>query len=422
MTNNTIKVLITDDSSEYRENLHQILQQTEYSLKLALDGEQAIAQYLSFKPDIHILDLNLPDMNGTEVIDYIRMTCRDSESYIIALTSHDDVDTKTEALNLGANDFLLKPFAKEEIKARINVAKRQIRLNKQLRDAYKRIANEIDTVATLQNKLLPQKCTRLPHLFTIETIYRPSGRASGDYYDFFPINKNTLRVIIADVSGHGARAAFLMAMVRALVRTTESYYLNLPAMFRLVNKQLCDTIGYERDFVTIFAADIDTKNKLLTYINAGQTPGILANKNEQCDLLEPTTTVLGFFELEFIPYQLDISDWNGLFLFTDGYYEWEVAPNRQFGLENFLTLVSRMISKETFTLEILEDTLIQDVEIKPSFRDDRSAVWIKWLQWSDGDSQDFPLSGNTSANGTDDQVSHFLPESLPEESGSCLRS
>ncbi|HMB31863.1 MAG TPA: SpoIIE family protein phosphatase [Desulfohalobiaceae bacterium] len=381
MANNRIKVLITDDSSEYREYLQLIFEKTDYILQIATNGEQAISQYLSFQPDIHILDLNLPDMKGVEVIGYIRNTCKDSDSYIIALTSKDDVDTKAQALNLGANDFLLKPFAQEEIKARTNVAKRQIRLNTQLRDAYKRIAKEIDTIATLQNKLLPKQCTRLPHLFSIETIYRPSGRASGDYYDFFPINRHTLRVIIADVSGHGARAAFLMAMVRALVRTTESYYLDLPAMFRLVNKQLCDTIGDERDFVTIFAADIDTKNNILTYINAGQTPGIIANNNEQTDLLGPTSTVLGFFELDFIPKQYNISDWNGLFLFTDGYYEWEVAPNSQFGLENFLTLVSDMISKKKFTLELLEETLLQSAKVNPSFRDDRSAVWISWIQW-----------------------------------------
>jgi len=346
-------------------------------LRTAAHGEEAIERYLSFQPDVLILDLNLPSMQGTDVIKYIRNQANDSEVYILSLTSEDDVDKRTQALNVGANDFLLKPFATEEIKARINVAKRQIRLNKQLRSAYQRISSEIDTVASLQEKLLPRESVSVPGL-NVQAVYHPSGRASGDYYDFFPIDDHVLRAVIADVSGHGARAAFLMAIVRALIRTTDSYYLSLADAMDLVNQQLCEIIGNERDFVTLFAADVDIENKVLSYINAGQSPGVLTDSGSSYDILEPTNTVLGFFDLDFSAREIDISDKSGLFLFTDGYYEWEIIPNEQYGLESFLELISDLLKRGDFNIEELEQELMRDKEFKPSFRDDRSAVWIRW--------------------------------------------
>jgi sigma-B regulation protein RsbU (phosphoserine phosphatase) len=212
----------------------------------------------------------------------------------------------------------------------------------------------------------------------VQAVYHPSGRASGDYYDFFPIDDHVLRAVIADVSGHGARAAFLMAIVRALIRTTESYYLSLADALGLVNQQLCDIIGNERDFVTLFAADVDIKNKVLSYINAGQSPGVLIDSGQSNDILEPTSTVLGFFDLDFSTREIDISEKTGLFLFTDGYYEWEIIPNEQYGLENFLDLISGLLKQGDFNIEELEQELMRDKEFKPSFRDDRSAVWIRW--------------------------------------------
>ena len=377
MPSDLIKILITDDSPEWRERLEDILQDMDIQLRTAAHGEEAIERYLSFQPDVLILDLNLPSMQGTDVIKYIRNQANDSEVYILSLTSEDDVDKRTQALNVGANDFLLKPFATEEIKARINVAKRQIRLNKQLRSAYQRISSEIDTVASLQEKLLPRESVSVPGL-NVQAVYHPSGRASGDYYDFFPIDDHVLRAVIADVSGHGARAAFLMAIVRALIRTTDSYYLSLADAMDLVNQQLCEIIGNERDFVTLFAADVDIENKVLSYINAGQSPGVLTDSGSSYDILEPTNTVLGFFDLDFSAREIDISDKSGLFLFTDGYYEWEIIPNEQYGLESFLELISDLLKRGDFNIEELEQELMRDKEFKPSFRDDRSAVWIRW--------------------------------------------
>jgi sigma-B regulation protein RsbU (phosphoserine phosphatase) len=377
MQNSDIKILIIDDSPIWRDSLNSIFQGQNYQLRMAEDGNQALQEYRRFKPDILILDLNLPCCDGKDIIRSIRNQMGDNDLYIISLTSVADVETKTQALNLGSNDFLVKTFDLEELKARINVAKRQIRLNKQLRAAFERIAQEFDTVASLQDKLIPKSCYYTKDL-AIQSAYYPSGRASGDYYDFFSIRNGTLRVVIADVSGHGARAAFLMGIVRALTRTTEIHYLDLAQTFDLINTQLIDILGQEMDFVTMFAADIDHTNNVITYINAGHCPGLMVSDNQHTDLLEPTSTILGFFDLDFQPVTLDISDSCGLFLFTDGYYEWMVSPTQRFGLNNFLNLASELLCTSNFNMEKLETQMIQGLEGRPSFPDDRSALWIHW--------------------------------------------
>ncbi len=82
--------------------------------------------------------------------------------------------------------FLIRPFfcGEEEIVARLNVAKRHVILYKQLTIAYNRLSKEIDTVSILQQKLLPKSVVKFPGVF-IDFFYEPSGRASGDYFDFF---------------------------------------------------------------------------------------------------------------------------------------------------------------------------------------------------------------------------------------------
>jgi sigma-B regulation protein RsbU (phosphoserine phosphatase) len=377
MYDTTIKVLITDDSPEWREYLQKLLTEQIYELELAEDGYEAVRKYGLFEPQILLLDLNLPGFSGLEVIKHVRNKARDFDLYVITLTSRDDTELKNKALNLGANDFLLKPFGRDDLFARINVATRHLRLNRQLRLAYQQISQEIDNVAYLQKKLLPEGCVWKSDV-SVQCIYHPSGRASGDYYDYFPLNEHTLRLVIADVSGSGGRAAFLMGIVRALIRSTQSYFLNLVETINLVNKQFLEIIGEEPDFVTLFAADIDTRNKTLTYINAGHCPGILCRNDREVELLHPTTTVLGFFELGLFPKVQDISDKWGLLLFTDGYYEWEVSPHRIFGLESFLDLASELICEHHFHLDDVEAKLTENLKGKPVFRDDRSALLINW--------------------------------------------
>ncbi len=377
----TIKILVCDNNPILKQAIERVfLEKGSVELRYSLPPEDFLDAYFLFKPDIAIINVEEDGDNAIDALRYIRNQANDSDTYIIISISNSMKNLTYRVLNEGADDFILKPFSEggEELISRLNVAKRHVILYKQLLIAYNRLSKEIDTVSVLQQKLLPKRQIDFPKI-AIDYFYQPSGRASGDYFDFFPVNKNVLRTVIADVSGHGARAAFVMAMVRALVRASDVVLVSLSEMVSLINNELIDVIGEDMDFVTLFIADIDIKQNRLSYINAGHCPGILVDYNNFIELLGADFSVLGFFSQEFHEKSISLKGKKGLLLYTDGYYEWNLDRENIWGFENFQNLVSNVFkNEELFYLDLLEDYLEKSVEIPPMYRDDRSALWVKF--------------------------------------------
>ncbi|QJT08837.1 PP2C family protein-serine/threonine phosphatase [Oceanidesulfovibrio marinus] len=369
-----VRILIVDDSRTMRQALETILAER-YEVRTARDGRHALEVLDSFAPNILLLDIIMPRLDGFGVIEHIRRVRRDEQTFIIMLTAESAQDIKPKALNLGANDFLLKPFDQVELLARIGVAARQVRLTQELHHSMERISREIETVAALQTRLLPKESPYLEKV-QLQSLYRPSGQASGDYFDYAVLNDDVLRVAIADVSGHGARAAFLMAIVRTLFKLSLEHDLSIEETMRTINSQLVDIIGDEADFVTAFAADLNLKKSTLSYINAGHCPGLLHTAGGTNVQLNSTHPLLGFFPIDFGCRTLPFSEEYSLFLFTDGFYEWERKPGVFFELDDFLELAEGLMpTKESF-LENLIASLKAAGGKLPVFRDDLTALWV----------------------------------------------
>jgi two-component system, OmpR family, KDP operon response regulator KdpE len=114
-------ILIVDDEPPIRRFLRTSLAAQDYAVIEAANGAEALRAMASEEPDLVILDLGLPDMNGSEVIRAIRGT---SPVPIIVLSVRNDERGKVEALDLGADDYVTKPFGMEELVARIRTALR----------------------------------------------------------------------------------------------------------------------------------------------------------------------------------------------------------------------------------------------------------------------------------------------------------
>lgn len=112
------KVLVVDDEPQIRKLLKSSFNTSEYKVIEAEDGQSAVRLAASENPDIILLDLGLPDLDGIEVTKQIREW---SEVPIVVLTARGHEDDKVEALNSGADDYLVKPFSVKELSARMNV-------------------------------------------------------------------------------------------------------------------------------------------------------------------------------------------------------------------------------------------------------------------------------------------------------------
>ena len=370
-----IKILVVDDSALYRKILSDLLKDR-FELVQAVDGEEGVDKFLTFSPQIILLDLEMPKMNGLDVIDYIRNKANDNDVFILVLTGEDAPEIKVKALNLGANDFLTKPFSKEEFIARMGVAERLVHLLFRLHKAYERMAREINMVADLQKRLLPRSSFSFPGV-DLQSLYIPSGMASGDYFDYFAVKNDVLRFVVADVSGHGARAAFIMAMVRTLFYMGKQHYMPLRESVLFINEHLCHVVGEETDFVTLFACDLDLSGKKIDYVNAGHCPGLVKVDGQKLVRLEAFLPALGFFPLEIEQKTVHFSRSAGVLLFTDGFYEWEIAPKKILGLEDFLRLAEKLLCSEKFYLQEIKDRLDSIPELPPVYRDDLTALWVE---------------------------------------------
>ena len=115
------RILVIEDESQLRYALRRYLDESGYSVRDAEDGAAGLREFASFRPDVVLLDLMLPDMNGVEICRAIRES---NETPIVVLSALGEEKTKVQALDEGADDYLTKPFGMDELLARIRVALR----------------------------------------------------------------------------------------------------------------------------------------------------------------------------------------------------------------------------------------------------------------------------------------------------------
>ena len=121
--NNNPLILIVEDDNHIKNLISTTLKVNKYSYLLATSGNEAIMLAVSHKPDIILLDLGLPDMDGVEIIKNVREW---SNIPIIVISARSDDKDKIDALDFGADDYITKPFSVEELLARIRVATRRL--------------------------------------------------------------------------------------------------------------------------------------------------------------------------------------------------------------------------------------------------------------------------------------------------------
>jgi two-component system KDP operon response regulator KdpE len=116
------RILVVDDEPEIRRAVGRALTGRDYEVSEAADGEECLTVATSWQPDLVVLDLNLPGMDGLEVCRHLR---RRSQVPILVLSVREDEADKVAALDLGADDYLTKPFGVEELMARVRALLRR---------------------------------------------------------------------------------------------------------------------------------------------------------------------------------------------------------------------------------------------------------------------------------------------------------
>lgn len=378
-------ILIVDDTPKNLQVLGSLLRNHGHKLAVAQTGSQAIEYAKRYLPDLILLDVMMPVMDGYETCKQLKTGDETKEIPIIFLTAKSDIADEQKGFSCGAVDYITKPFNPQLVISRVNThlslnwAKKTIQIQ---RDKLKQ---SLDLAMEVQQNLLPRVSPVVPGL-DIAGRSKYCDTTGGDYFDFIPCangRDGDLFITVGDVSGHGIQSALLMASVRATLRLRASQTQDLGQIVSDVNRMFCKDIRkIDGHFMTLFLCDIDREERTIRWVRAGHDPAILYDAEQDIfsELRGEGNLPIGIFETEiYTSVKADVCNGQIIVIGTDGIWESENADGKMFGKERLKELIKIKHNKPAS--QILE-AVFDAVEsfCRPlSSKDDQTLIVIKLL-------------------------------------------
>jgi len=314
------RVLLVDDAKANLDILVEGLK-TDHKLSLALNGELALQIAARTPPDLVLLDIVMPGMDGYEVCRRLRQMPETAEVPIMFLSSLEEVQNKTRGFEVGGNDYLTKPFEMLEVKARV----RSLLKAKAYSDAVKeQIASELRIAREIQMGMLPQDFTGVEKAYGLEfgAVLEPAREVGGDLYGVCAAGPDRLVVFLGDVSGKGIPASMFMVRAISLAQLLAREISEPERILARLNDELAAE-NPSGMFVTFLCAVFEPSTGRLTLANGGHCRPVLYPAGEPPRWAVPNLgTALGFEPgLEFERSELKLRPGDALMLYTDGVSE-----------------------------------------------------------------------------------------------------
>jgi sigma-B regulation protein RsbU (phosphoserine phosphatase) len=333
----TESILLVDDNPTNLQVLFQTLEGVGCKLLIAKNGNGALAIAGKARPDLILLDIMMPDIDGYEVCRQLKADPATADIPVIFLSALGETEDKVKGLHLGAVDYITKPFQPDEVIARVNTHLTIHRLKREVESQKDQLKHELEVVSEVQRKLLPKK---LPEIngFKLAAHYETSRYAGGDYYDILEVPENRWGFLIADAEGHSAPAAVLMAMTCALFRAYSGSPDDPAAVLHYLNQHLCKVA--EPSFMTALYAVYDAGQQTMRIARAGQPLPMIyrASEKKAFELDSPGVYPLGIepYEIEIPVTEVKLLPGDRFLIYTDGLSERFNAAGETYGEERLL--------------------------------------------------------------------------------------
>jgi len=338
----TESILLVEDNPTNLQMLFQLLEKSVgCKLLVAKNGEAALNIVKKTRPDLILLDIMMPGIDGFEVCRRLKADPATHRIPVIFLSALDETADKVKGLQLGAVDYVSKPFQAEEVIARVNTHLTLHRLGREVRKQRDQLEHELKVVSELQRELLPKRLPEIPGLkFAVH--YDTSRYAGGDYYDVVELPNGCCGLLVADSEGHSAPATVMMAMTCALFRSCPSLHDQPDKVLNFINTNLCKV--NRESFVTVIYAVYDSNRRSLRVARAGHPLPILFRPAEgkahevPCDGVFP----MGFEPYEQIPVtHINLEPGDLVLLYTDGVSERFNMDKTPYGEERLVRQMER---------------------------------------------------------------------------------
>lgn len=352
--NKVARILIVDDEPFNVDYLEQELEDLHYETLTAVNGKEALEKISSELPDLVLLDIMMPVMDGFSVLQAVKADAETRNIPIIVISANNDLKNMVRGIELGAEDYLPKPFEPTILQARISscLEKKQLRDKEQL--YLQSLERELDIAREIQTEFLPYE---LPKITGWETAayFKAAKEVAGDFYDTFTLPDGNLICVIGDVCGKGVGAALFMTLFRSLIRatcTSSDFTENTNQSFTPAER-LIHAVSFTNNYVarihessnmfaTVFICLINVQKGALSYINAGNDLPYLFHVDGTFEELSKTGPAVGAIEdAKFKVNEVNMQSGDLLLAFTDGIPDAQNTQSQFYGRARVTDLIKQ---------------------------------------------------------------------------------
>ena len=361
-------VLAVDDTPENLDVVRGILE-GDYDVKVAINGHIALKIAQSQSPDLVLLDIMMPEMDGYEVCRQLKADPATRDIPVIFLTAKGDTADEAEGFALGAADYILKPVNPPLLKARVKTHLALKHNMDELQAAYavinrqkERMEGELNVGRDIQLSMVPDRFPAFPDRdeFEIHGLLKPAREIGGDFYDYFFVDRNKLCVSVGDVSGKGVPAALFMAVTKTMIKSTSADDHSPASIITRVNEEISQD-NPKCMFITLWLGILDTATGELRYTNAGHPyPSVRRPDGSVKTLQQVHGPVVGAMDgMAYGEDSINLGRGDQLLVFSDGITEAMDISDQLYGEQRIIDLLQ---STEDCAPESLVTATLASVE------------------------------------------------------------
>ncbi|MDC1067581.1 response regulator [Candidatus Kapabacteria bacterium] len=346
------RILIVDDTPENIDVLGNILK--DYKKSVALNGKKAIKIANEKSPDLILLDIMMPGMDGFEVCKILKVNPKTKDIPIIFITAKNQVEDETKGLELGAVDFISKPISPPSVLARVKTHLELSRSrnelttkNSKLQELNNHILESLSYAKLIQKSVLPWE-SQIDKLFKDYFIlFKPQDIVSGDYY-WMQQNDKYSWLAVCDCTGHGVPGAMLSMIGSKIMDDcilSEQIY-DCDLILEKFDKKFSDSLNksenanYLRDTIDVCLIRVDKKSKLIQFSGA-KRPLLFIKDSELHEVKGSRKAIGDYFKNtnSFESHELDVSEVSYLYLTSDGFPDQNDQFGKKLGSKKFKELL-----------------------------------------------------------------------------------
>ncbi len=309
-------ILVVDDNLLNLKLLATTLDNHGYKTFTALDGPTARHFAENESPDIILLDVKMPGEDGFEVIRRLKQNPVTANIPVIFLSGVNELESKLTGFDLGAVDYITKPFHPLEVLARVQL---HLKLSVATNSLISNQADKLKQITEAQSSMMATPETQPKAGFGV--YYCALEEAGGDFYDVLPVSEDIYGYFVADFSGHDIKTSYLTSSVKALLKQNCTPVYRPMESIKIINDVLLKILPEDK-YLTACYACLNRKTKNMTIINAGHPPVVYAAAKGKPKFINLTGDVLGSFsDVVFGHKQLKVTTGDRFYIYSDGLIE-----------------------------------------------------------------------------------------------------